>query len=147
MNVPRHHLVISTKIYFGTKAGIPNTIGLSRKHVIEGLKNSLKRLDLDYVDVHQLIMSGKILYWGTSEWTAADIAEAHMVCEKYGLVKPIVEQPEYNLFIREKMEFGYRHLFEDKKLGTTVWSPLASGFLTGKYNDGIPEDSRFAKNP
>jgi aryl-alcohol dehydrogenase-like predicted oxidoreductase len=166
LNVPRHHLVISTKIYFGTKAGIPNTIGLSRKHVIEGLKNSLKRLDLDYVDVvfcHRpdydtpmeetcrafdwLIRRGYAFYWGTSEWTAADIAEAHMVCEKYGLVKPIVEQPEYNLFIREKMEFGYRHLFEDKKLGTTVWSPLASGFLTGKYNDGIPEDSRFAKNP
>lgn len=70
-----------------------------------------------------------------------------MVCEKYGLVKPIVEQPEYNLFIREKMEFGYRHLFEDKKLGTTVWSPLASGFLTGKYNDGIPPESRLALNP
>lgn len=165
LNVPRHHLVVSTKIYWGTASGVPNTRGLSRKHVIEGAKNSLKRLGLDYVDIifcHRpdyetpmeetcrafdwLIRQGLTFYWGTSEWNAEDIAEAHMICDKYGLVKPVAEQPEYNLFIRDKMEFGYRHLFADNKLGTTVWSPLASGVLTGKYNNGIPEGSRFDKN-
>ena len=93
-----------------------------------------------------VVRKGYAHYWGTSEWNAEDIAEAHLVCEKYNLVKPVVEQPEYNLYSREKMEFRYRHLFEDKLLGTTVWSPLASGLLTGKYNNGIPEDSRFGAN-
>lgn len=134
--------------------------------MIEGMKNSLKRMQLDYVDVvfcHRpdyetpmeetcrafdwLIRKGYAFYWGTSEWNAEDIAEAHYVCEKYGLVKPVVEQPQYNLYERNKIEFSYRHLFEDKLLGTTVWSPLASGVLTGKYNEGVPEGSRFSENP
>lgn len=94
-----------------------------------------------------LVKKGYIHYWGTSEWEAEDIAAAHMICEKYGLIKPIAEQPEYNILVRNKIEFNYRHLFADKKMGSTVWSPLASGLLTGKYNDGIPEGSRFANNP
>lgn len=127
----------------------------------------MKRLGLDYVDLlfcHRpdystpmeetcrafdwLIRKGYVFYWGTSEWEAADIAEAHMVCEKYNLVKPVMEQCEYNLYNRKKMEIDYKRLFEDNKLGTTVWSPLASGILTGKYNDGaVVEDSRFKNNP
>jgi aryl-alcohol dehydrogenase-like predicted oxidoreductase len=88
-----------------------------------------------------------VFYWGTSEWTAEQIAEAHFVCEKYGLNKPVVEQCQYNLYTRDKMEIDFAKLFQSKKLGTTVWSPLASGILTGKYNEGIPEGSRFDKNP
>ncbi len=94
-----------------------------------------------------VIRKGWASYWGTSEWSAYDIAEAHYVCEKYNLVKPVVEQPQYNILVRDKMEVDYRRLFEEKKLGTTVWSPLASGLLTGKYNDGIPKGSRFETNP
>lgn len=94
-----------------------------------------------------IIRKGWAFYWGTSEWKAADIAEAHMICDKYNLVKPIVEQCQYNLLQRDNMEQEYRNLFEKKLLGTTVWSPLASGVLTGKYNEGIPEGSRFDTNP
>lgn len=166
LNVPRHKYVVSTKLFWEKFGGPPNSTGLSRKHVIEGMRNSLQRLGLDYVDVvfcHRpdystpleetcrafdwIIRRGLAFYWGTSEWNAEDIAEAHAVCERYGLIKPIAEQSEYNLFRREKIEFQFRHLFEAKKLGSTVWSPLAMGFLTGKYNDGIPEGSRFDKNP
>jgi aryl-alcohol dehydrogenase-like predicted oxidoreductase len=94
-----------------------------------------------------VIRQGFAFYWGTSEWNAEDIAEAHYVCDKYSLAKPVVEQPQYNLFRRENLEIKYKKLFEQKKLGTTIWSPLASGILTGKYNDGIPEGARFEKNP
>lgn len=164
LNVPRHHFVLSTKLFWGSKT-IPTMRGLSRKHVIEGMKNSLKRLDYDYVDVvfcHRfegetpmeeicrafdwVIRKGWAFYWGTSEWTHDQIAEANLVCDKYNLIKPIAEQCQYNLFTRDNMEVKYRRLFQDKKLGTTVWSPLASGVLTGKYNNGIPEGSRFDKN-
>ncbi len=157
--------MLSTKIFWGTPEQIPTRRGLSRKHIIEGLKASLKRLEQDYVDVcfcHRpdietpmeetcrafdwLIRKGHVFYWGTSEWTAEQMAEAHYVCEKYSLNKPVVEQPQYNLYSRDKMEVDYAKLFAHKKLGTTVWSPLASGILTGKYNNGIPEGSRFDKN-
>jgi aryl-alcohol dehydrogenase-like predicted oxidoreductase len=130
------------------------------------LKNSLARLEYDYVDIvfcHRsddtvpmeeicrafdwIIRKGWAFYWGTSEWCQDQIAEAIYVCEKYNLVKPVVEQPQYNIFERHNVEIKYRRLFEQGKLGTTVWSPLAGGVLTGKYNQGIPEGSRYDKNP
>lgn len=166
LGVPRHHIVLTTKLFFSKAENLPNSRGLSRKHVIEGLRNSLKRLEFDYVDVvfcHRpdsdvpmeeicrafdwVIRQGWAFYWGTSEWNADEIAEAHYVCDKYQLIKPVVEQAQYNIFQREKMEQGYKRLFEKKLLGTTIWSPLAGGVLTGKYNDGIPEGTRYDKNP
>ena len=161
LNLPREQLVVTTKIFWGPGDG-PNDVGLSRKHVIEGAKNCLKRLQLDYVDViycHRpdmqtpveetcrafdyLINQGKAFYWGTSEWPVERIMEAHRVCEKLGLHKPVVEQPEYNLLTREKMEKEYLQLFQDHGMGTTVWSPLAGGILSGKYNEGIPKGTRY----
>lgn len=166
LNVPREDLVISTKIFFGTveegKSKI-NRIGTSRKHIIEGLSASLKRLQLDYVDVvlahrydHEtpieetcrafnwVINKGWAFYWGTSEWSAEQITTAMGVCERLGLIKPITEQPQYNMLVREKLESEYVPLFDEFKLGTTVWSPLAGGVLTGKYNDEVPPGSRVA---
>jgi len=166
LNVPREDLVISTKIFFGTveegKSKI-NRTGTSRKHVIEGLTASLKRLQLDYVDVvlshrydhetpieetcrafNHVIEKGMAFYWGTSEWSAEQITSAMGVCEKLGLIKPITEQPQYNMLVREKLESEFVPLFEEYKLGTTVWSPLAGGLLTGKYNDEVPKESRVA---
>jgi len=162
----REDLVVSTKI-FRSGMGV-NDAFLSRKHIIEGLNNSLKRLQLDYVDVvfchrfdcstpleetcramNWLINQGKAFYWGTSEWSASEIGEAHVVCEKLGLIKPIVEQCQYNMLVREKMENEFVHLFKTTKLGTTVWSPLFSGVLTGKYINETPKGSRldaFAAN-
>jgi aryl-alcohol dehydrogenase-like predicted oxidoreductase len=141
---------------------------LSRKHIVEGVNNSLKRLQLDYVDVvlchrpdantpleetcramNWIIDQGKAFYWGTSEWNASLIAEAHLICEKLNLIKPIVEQCQYNMMVREKMENEYVHLFKNFKLGTTIWSPLFSGVLTGKYISETPKGSRldvFAPN-
>ena len=158
--------MLSTKIFWGAPTNIPNMRGLSRKHIIEGMRNSLKNLDYEHVDVvfcHRpdddtpmeeicraydwIIKKGWTFYWGTSEWNQDQIAEAHMVCEKYGLIKPVLEQPQYNIFVRDNMEVKYRRLFEQGRLGTTIWSPLASGVLTGKYNNGVPEGSRFDKNP
>ncbi|KAF2118535.1 voltage-gated potassium channel subunit beta-1 channel subunit beta-1 [Lophiotrema nucula] len=163
---PRDEYVLSTKVYFGTGRKEPNTRGLSKKHIVEGLKSSLKRLDHDYVDVvlahradpdvpmkeiveafTQTIRDLNLAYyWGTSEWSAAQIQEAIDVAEKYNLIAPIVEQPQYNAFHRERFEAEYAPLFEKHQYGTTIWSPLASGILTGKYDNGIPEDSRFATN-
>ena len=130
------------------------------------MRNSLKNLGFDYVDVvycHRnddqtpmeeicrafdwIIRKGWAFYWGTSEWCQDHIAEAHMICEKYNLIKPVVEQPQYNIFERDNMEVKYRRLFEKGLLGTTIFSPLAGGTLTGKYNNGIPEGSRLDKNP
>jgi voltage-dependent potassium channel beta subunit len=165
LNFPREQLVISTKIYFGGYG--PNDKGLSRKHVIEGTKNSLKRLQLDYVDVlfcHRpdyntpveetcrafdyVINQGWAFYWGTSEWSAQRIQEAIGVCDRLGLVKPVVEQCQYSAFVRERFEKEYSLLFKQYQFGTTVWSPLAGGILSGKYNTSIPEGTRFdSDNP
>eukprot|EP01084_Bolivina_argentea_P079405 144045_1 len=160
----RSDIVISTKIFWGPGGG-QNEKGLSRKHVIEGVNASLKRLQLDYVDVvfcHRpdaltpteevvraytsIIQSGKAFYWGTSEWTAQQITEAYWIAKMEGLIAPVVEQPQYNLFHRENLEKNYLRLFNHPyKLGTTIWSPLASGVLTGKYNKETPDGSRMAQ--
>jgi len=164
---PRDEYVLTTKVFFGTGRKEPNTRGLSRKHIVEGLKSSLARLETPYVDVvfaHRPDQATPMLeivegftqvirnlnlayYWGTSEWSAAQITEAIQIAEKHNLIAPVVEQPQYNAFHRERFEIEYGPLFKQYGLGTTIWSPLASGLLTGKYNEGIPEDSRFATNP
>jgi voltage-dependent potassium channel beta subunit len=158
----REELVVSTKIFWGGNG--PNDTGLSRKHLIEGTKNSLRRLQLDYVDLlfcHRpdpntpieetvlamdyLVRGGYAFYWGTSEWSADQIESAFHIAEKLNCIKPTMEQPRYNLFFRDHLEKDYLKLFEKYGLGTTIWSPLASGILSGKYNQGIPSDSRLAK--
>jgi len=163
LNLPREQLVVSTKIFWAGKG--PNDAGLSRKHIIEGTHASLKRLQLDYVDIifcHRpdfhtpveetcrafdfLINKGLTFYWGTSEWPADRITQAIGICEKLGLHKPVVEQPQYNMLDRERFEKEYHFLFENHSLGTTIWSPLAGGILTGKYNEGVPEGSRYDSN-
>jgi voltage-dependent potassium channel beta subunit len=160
MNWDRTTLVISSKVFWGGK--LPNQMGLSRKHVFEACHAALKRLQLDYLDLyychrpdkntpieetvramHDLITQGKILYWGTSEWSALEIMEAYGTARQYGLTPPTMEQPQYNMFHRERFEVEYNKLYSDIGLGTTIWSPLASGLLTGKYNNGIPEDTRI----
>jgi voltage-dependent potassium channel beta subunit len=157
----REEIVVSTKL-FKIGQGVNDSF-LSRKHIIEGITNSLKRLQLDYVDVvfchrpdyetpleetcramHSVIESGKAFYWGTSEWTADRISKAIEICERLSLHKPIVEQPQYSMLCRSKFENEFRFLFKEYKYGTTIWSPLAGGILAGKYNDGnIPEGSRY----
>lgn len=160
----RSSYVVSSKVFFGWrgKAKKPNQHGLSRKHVVEACEEALKRLQVDYLDLYYchrpdkqtpieevvrtmntLINQGKILYWGTSEWSAPEIVEAHAVAGRLGLEGPAVEQPEYNLFNRQKVEVDYQTIYNSFGLGTTIWSPLASGLLTGKYNNGIPEGSRL----
>jgi voltage-dependent potassium channel beta subunit len=162
MEFRREDLVISTKIFWGGNG--PNDTGLSRKHLLEGTKNSLKRLQLDYVDLlfcHRpdpntpieetvlamdyLVRQGYAFYWGTSEWSADQIESAFDLAEKLNCIKPSMEQPKYNLFFRDHLEKDYLPLFKKHGLGTTIWSPLASGILSGKYNQGIPNDSRLAK--
>lgn len=161
-NWDRSSYIVSSKIYFGAEEKKPNMVGLSKKHIFEGTHNALKRLQLDYVDLlfchrpdketpieetvwamHQLIQSGKALYWGTSEWSALEIMQAHYFAEKNHLVPPVMEQPQYNMLWREKIENEFLLLFRDFGLGTTIWSPLASGLLSGKYNDANPSDTRF----
>lgn len=156
----RSDLVISTKIFWGGEG--PNDRGLSRKHVIEGTDAALARLQLDYVDLvfcHRpdpatpieetvramsyLVDQGKTFYWGTSEWSAEQIMEAWAVARREHLVPPSMEQPQYNLFHRDRVEREYARLYERIGLGTTIWSPLCSGLLTGKYENGVPEGSRF----
>jgi voltage-dependent potassium channel beta subunit len=158
--LPRETLVISSKVFWPTMPG-PNGRGLSRKHITESIEASLRRLGTDYVDLYychrydpdtpiqevvwtmnHLIQQGKILYWGTSEWEAAEIQYAIDVAERCNLHKPVVEQPVYNLFERHRFGEGYRHVYEDHGYGSTTWSPLASGTLTGKYQKGVPEGSR-----
>ncbi|KAJ3072026.1 hypothetical protein HDU98_004426 [Podochytrium sp. JEL0797] len=158
----RSSYVISTKIFWGGE-GV-NDKGLSRKHIIEGTKASLTRLQLEYVDLiyahrpdpdtpmeetvrafNWVIEKGWAFYWGTSEWSAEQLLDAHRVAEKLGMVGPLMEQPQYNMFHRERFEKEYAPLYEKFGLGTTIWSPLASGVLTGKYNKEIPADSRLAK--
>lgn len=161
----RTSYVVSSKAYFGWrgKNNKPNQTGLSRKHLVEACHEALQRLQLDYLDLffchrpdpsvpieevvwtmNHLIQQGKILYWGTSQWSGAEIMEAHRAAQEYKLIGPAMEQPQYNMFERYRMEMDYLPVFRNVGLGTTIWSPLAAGFLTGKYNDGIPEDSRLA---
>ena len=158
----RDTYLVSSKVYFGVGEK-PNQTGLSKKHIYEACHAALKRFQLEYIDLyfchrpdsstpieescwamHQLIMQGKILYWGTSEWSAQQIMQAHLICKEHHLVSPTMEQPQYNMFHRERFEKEYHRLYSDYGLGTTIWSPLSSGTLTGKYNTSIPEDSRLA---
>lgn len=155
----REAIVVSSKVFWGGEG--PNDKGLSRKHIYEACRNSLKRLQLDYLDLFfchrpdpntpieetvramdDLIHQGKILYWGTSEWNAADIMRAHALAREYGLTPPQMEQPQYNMLHRDRVEKEYLPLYREIGLGTTTWSPLASGLLSGKYNKGIPAGSR-----
>ena len=157
----RDTYLVSSKVFWGGE--IPNQKGLSRKHIVEGCNASLKRMQVEYFDLyfchrpdidtpmeetvwsmHNLIIQGKILYWGTSEWSAHEIQEAISIARQYNLIPPIMEQPHYNMFHRKRFEVDYYKLFRDHGMGSTIWSPLASGLLTGKYNDGIPKDSRMA---
>jgi voltage-dependent potassium channel beta subunit len=157
----RSDLVISTKIFWGGDG--PNDSGLSWKHIIEGTDQALRRLQMDYVDLifchrpdietpieetvramNQVIVQGKAFYWGTSEWNADQIMEAYAIARREHLVPPSMEQPEYNMFNRQRIEREYIRLYKEIGLGTTIWSPLASGLLTGKYNQGIPQGTRFS---
>jgi voltage-dependent potassium channel beta subunit len=158
----RSSFLVSSKVWFGFEDDKPNQTGLSRKHVIEACHAALGRLQVDYLDLyychrpdpetpieetaramHDLIVQGKVLYWGTSEWSSGQIKDAFAVCSRLGLHAPVVEQPQYNLFHRARVEMEYAPLYKTPGLGTTVWSPLASGLLTGKYNEGVPKDSRL----
>jgi voltage-dependent potassium channel beta subunit len=163
-NWDRTSIVLSSKAYFGWrgKENKPNQTGLSRKHLTEACHEALQRLQTDYLDLYfchrpdkkmpiaevvqtmnTLIQQGKILYWGTSEWSGVEIMEAHRIAEAYRLIGPAMEQPQYNLFERSKVDAEYLEIYKNVGLGATIWSPLAAGLLTGKYNDGIPEGSRF----
>ncbi len=164
-NWDRTSYTVSSKAFFGWrgKQNKPNQTGLSRKHLVEACHEAMQRLQVDYLDLffchrpdkntpiqevvwtmNLLMQQGKILYWGTSEWSGVEIMEAHRVAQEYKLIGPVVEQPQYNLFEREKVENDYMEVYKNVGLGTTIWSPLAAGLLTGKYNDGVPDSSRFA---
>lgn len=164
LGLRRTDIIVTTKLFWGPGQG-PNDMGLSRKHIIEGARASLKRLQMDYVDVifaHRpdhttpmvetvrafdwLINQGLAFYWATSEWSAREIEEAHHVADQYGLHAPIAEQCQHHLLSRERPEGEYAPLYKKYNLGTTVFSALASGMLTGKYNNGIPEGSRYKTN-
>ncbi len=163
LNWRRGSYLISTKLFWGLHEGPNEQNTLNRKYLIEAIDGSLRRLDTDYVDLllchrpdpttpieetvwamHNIIERGKALYWGTSEWDAADIVSAIEIADRHHLHKPIVEQPVYNLFEQHRMGADYKAVYEEHQIGSTTWSPLASGLLTGKYNDGIPKDSRGA---
>ncbi|MFN5628542.1 MAG: voltage-dependent potassium channel subunit beta [Bacteroidota bacterium] len=160
MGWDRTSYVISTKVFWGGK--LPNQIGLSKKHIIEACNNSLKRMQQEYVDLffchrpdkntpieetvramQTLLDQGKILYWGTSEWSAQEIMEAYSIARQYGLTPPTMEQPQYNMFHRQRVEVEYSKLYSEIGLGTTIWSPLASGILSNRHFNGIAKDSRF----
>ena len=157
----RSSYIVSTKFFWGLHDGPNQKNTLNRKYLLGAIDGSLQRLQLDHVDLvfchrpdpetpieetvwamHDIIRSGKALYWGTSEWSAAEIMAAWQIADKQHLAKPVMEQPEYNLFRRDKVEKEYARLYADIGLGTTTWSPLASGVLSGKYNDGVPAGSR-----
>lgn len=159
----RSSYLVSTKFFWGLNRGVNERNTLNRKRLIEAMNGSLQRFGLDYVDLvfchrpdpttpieetvwamHNLIEWGKALYWGTSEWSAAEIVAAIEIAERHHLHKPVMEQPQYNLLWRQRFEVEYARLFRDYGYGSTIWSPLASGLLTGKYNNGIPADSRGA---
>jgi voltage-dependent potassium channel beta subunit len=157
----RSSYIVSTKLYWGLYEGPNEKNTLNRKYLMQAIDGSLSRFQLDYVDLvfchrpdpdtpieetvramHDMIVAGKALYWGTSEWSAAEIMAAWQIADRHHLHKPVMEQPQYNLLHRERVEQEYARLYRDIGLGTTVWSPLASGLLSGKYNAGIPADSR-----
>jgi voltage-dependent potassium channel beta subunit len=159
----RTSYVVSSKVFFGDGRRLPNQTGLSRKHIFEGCHAAMKRLQVDYLDLlfchrpdkntpieetvwamNHLIQQGKILYWGTSEWSAQEIMEAHMVARENRLIGPTMEQPQYNMFHRDKVEVEFSQIYKTVGLGTTIWSPLASGVLTPKYLDKFPEDTRLS---
>jgi voltage-dependent potassium channel beta subunit len=161
LNWRRSSYIVSTKFFWGLNDDPNEKNTLNRKYLMQAIDGSLTRFGLDYVDLvfchradpdtpieetvfamHDMITAGKALYWGTSEWTAAEIMAAWQVAERHHLHKPVMEQPQYNLLHRERVEEEYARLYRDIGLGTTIWSPLASGLLTGKYNDGIPANSR-----
>ena len=166
LRLPRDGVVVSSKVFFGAvEDPRPTQKGLSRKHVHDACHAALKRLRVDYLDLYYchrpdpetpiaetvaamdtLIRQGKVLYWGTSEWSAAQIREAHAVAQARNLQAPTMEQPQYNLLHRERVEVEYAPLYAEFGMGTTTWSPLASGLLTGKYNDGVPAGSRLASD-
>ena len=159
---PRDSYCVSSKVFFGaTENPMPTQMGLSKKHITEACHQAMKRLGVDYLDLyfchradpdtpigetvwamHNLVAQGKVLYWGTSEWSAEEISEAHDFAGKNHLTPPTMEQPQYNLLDRERFEIEYAPIFEKYRMGATTWSPLASGALTGKYLSGIPEGSR-----
>jgi len=160
LNWKRDTFIISSKVFWGGDK--PTQLGLSKKHIHDACNAALKRLNVDYLDLYfchrpdpetpiietayamnDLLVQGKILYWGTSEWSAAEIEEAFEVCLNNSLRPPVMEQPQYNMLHRDRFENEYKNIFKKYNLGTTIWSPLASGLLTGKYNNGIPEESRF----
>jgi len=159
---PRDTWIVSSKVFFGSGGKLPTQTGLHRKHVVEACNDALKRLQVDYLDLyfchrpdkntpieetvwtmHQLILSGKILYWGTSEWSAQEIMEAHMVAKQHHLIGPVMEQPQYNMFHRAKVEVEYEQIYKTVGLGTTIWSPLASGILSGKHTLDGAKSSRL----
>jgi len=158
----RDSYILSSKVFFGAGAKVPTQKGLHRKHVVEACNQALTRLKTDYLDLyfchrpdketpieetvwtmHQLILKGKVLYWGTSEWSAQEIMEAHAVAQRYNLIGPVVEQPQYNMLVRDKVEVEYSQIYKTTGLGTTIWSPLASGFLTGKYKNNTDPNARL----
>ena len=163
MGWPRLQYLVSTKFFWGIQEGANSKNTLNRKYLLHGIDASLKRLQMDYVDLvfchrsdpntpieetvwamHDMIQRGRALYWGTSEWSAVDILKAYEIAERHHLHKPLMEQPEYNLFHRKRVEQEFAPLYKDIGLGLTTWSPLASGLLTGKYKAGVPKDSRAA---
>ena len=160
---PRDTWIVSSKAFFGAGGKLPTQIGLHRKHLVEACNAALERLQVEYLDLyfchrpdkntpieetvwtmHQLIMQGKVLYWGTSEWSAQEIMEAHMVARQHHLIAPVMEQPQYNMFHRAKVEVEFEQIYRNVGLGTTVWSPLASGILSGKHGGGPDKESRFS---
>ena len=162
MKWDRSSYLVSSKAFFGRGGKLPNQTGLSRKHLMEACNEALQRLQLEYIDLffahrpdkntpieetvwamNDLIRQGKIFYWGTSEWSAQEIMEAHMVAKDFKLIGPTMEQPQYNLFTRSKVELEYSQIYKTVGLGTTIWSPLASGMLTDRYLNGVPSDSRL----
>ncbi|MEP7196804.1 MAG: aldo/keto reductase [Saprospiraceae bacterium] len=158
----RTSYLLSSKVFFGDGRNKPNQTGLSRKHIVEACHDALKRLQVEYLDLffchrpdkstpieetvwamNTLIQQGKIFYWGTSEWSAQEIMEAHMVAKERNLIGPTMEQPQYNMLNREKIEVEFSQIYKTVGLGTTIWSPLASGILTDKYAQGNPKDTRL----
>lgn len=162
--IPRYHLVLSTKVFWPMSEVVTDR-GLSRKHVLESIDRSLERMRTDYVDLYfahrydpetpmeeiveafsDVVRSGRAHYWGTSEWSGAQIAEAHTLAKAHGLVAPVTEQPQYSLLYRERVEKEILPVTDSKGIGLVVWSPLAMGVLTGKYDDGMPEGARLTEN-